>query len=279
MSITLTNFLVKFNNLIGDNITGTTDSAGNAGKTNFIDSALSRYEDGYFGDPERNPEWWAYIASQLRTIKGFTQSSGTVEVHKAFTAQVGTATAYEIHKFDRDKKFQACNQALNEAYPWFYKRVEDLTTLDGKGSSNNEYTVPNTFTYFPDQIWEKQVATLVITYVPITAYEIQEAAGAFKFCADITLANDIILIGKKELTAFTTSDASTTELSVAQADVVVLLAVAIFYRNLSAIVNTTDSGRFDSLANRYEGMWEQKKLRYSMPMILPDKLDYGWLNE
>ena len=175
---TLTVFLGKVNNYLGDNISGTTDSAGNAGKTTFIDSALSKYDDNYFGDPERNPQWWAYIASELRSIKGFTQSSGTVEVHKAFTAQVGTATTYQIHRYDRDKKILACNQALNEAYPYFYKRVEDSTTLDGKGSSDNKYTVPVAFTYFPDQIWQKHTATLVYTLTPITNYEVRATITA-----------------------------------------------------------------------------------------------------
>ena len=85
MSISLTNFLVDVNNYLDDSLSGTTTSAGNSAKTTFVDSSLQKYEDGYFGDSERRPEWWAYIASQLRPIKRSESSSGTVEVYTAFS--------------------------------------------------------------------------------------------------------------------------------------------------------------------------------------------------
>lgn len=277
MSIAFTAFLTKFNNLIDDNLNGTTDSAGNAAKLTLIDSALSKYGDGYFGNPGRDPEWWVYTESQLRSIKNSQGSSGTIEVHKAFTALIATSKAYSLHRFDRDKKKVAINQSLNAAYPWFYKRVEDETTLDGLGSSNNKYTVPATFTEFPDQIFKKHTADTVITYTPITNYVATEISGSRYFYADITLDDDILLVGKTYLSQFTT-DTSTTELSDGQADVVALLSAATFYRNLAALVNAADSGRFDSVANRYEVMYEQKKVGASMPLLIPGKLDFGWLS-
>lgn len=278
MTVALTAFLTKFSNLIGDNLTGTTTSAGNAGGTTFVDSGLVKYEDNYFGDPERNSEWWAYVSSQLRSIKSFTSSSGTVTVHKAFSAQIATSTAYEIHRFDRDKKIVAINEALNQCYPYFYKRVEDLTTLNGKGSSDNQYTVPATFTEFPAQIWQRDISTLDYTFYPVTDYTVQEAAGVFYFYANITLDDDILLIGKTPLTAFTT-DASTTELTARQADIIAPLAVSIFYRNLSGVVNATQSERFDSLANRYEMMWDSKKEANAMPVLYSPHINYAWINE
>lgn len=277
MSTTLPNFLIKLNNLIGDNIVGTTDAAGNADGTTFVDSALSKYEDNYFGDPEKNTEWWAYIGTALRTIKK-SLSSGTISVHKAFSSPIGANTTYQIHKFDRNKKILACNQALNQAYPVYYNRLEDSSSLDGKGPGDNEYSVPATFTYFPAQIWEKRVSGTQITYIPIIEYTARGSSGAFKFYANITTGNDIVLIGKKELTAFT-NDASTTELLDAQADIVVLLAGTILYRNISADVNATSSERFDSLANRYEIMWNERKYRCAMPLLAIPDINYGWLNE
>ena len=276
MSTSLTNFLVDVNNYLDDSMSGTTDSAGNAAKTTFVDSALSKYDDGYFGDPERSVEWWVYVSSQLRTIKASQSSSGTLEVHKAFSALIASSTAYELHRFDRDKKKIACNQALDAAYPHFYSRLEDSTTLDGKGASDNEYAVPATFVEFPDQIWKKHTATSVITYTPITDFTVMELSDTWKFYANITLDDDIVLVGKKYLSQFTT-DTSTTELTSAQAAVVAMLAVSIFYRTLSGTVNAADSGRFDSLANRFEQMYEQKKWRHCMPLVAPRTIDYGWL--
>ena len=278
MSTTLTVFLGKVNNYLGDNISGTTDDDGNAAKTTFVDSALSKYDDLYFGDPERNPEWWAYISSTLRSIKTSQSSGGVITVHKAFAAQVASATAYELHRFDRDNKIIACNQALDDAYPLYYNRHEDATTLDGKGGSDNEYEVPNTFTEFPSQIWQKHTSTSLITYTEITNYKAVEIGGTMKFYATIVENDDVVLVGKKYLTQFT-NDASTTELTNAQAAVVALLATSIFYRTLSGIVNAADSSRFDSLAIRFEEMYEQKKYLHAMPFILSQEINHGWLDE
>lgn len=271
-------FETKLDKLLNDNLTGTTSSNGNAGKTTFVDSALSKYADGYFGDPERHSQWWAYISSQLRSIKQFTSSSGTNEVFKAFSAQIASSTAYELHRFDRDQKIVACNQALYDAYPYFYQRVEDLTTLDGLGPTDTEYEVPSAFTDFPDQIFEEYDEGSVIDYIPITHFTVTDIAGTKKFYANITKDRDILLIGKKYLSQFT-NDASTTELSAGQANTIVLLAASIFYRMLSGTVNAADSERYDSLANRYEARWDERKLRDGMALIAPRTIDFGWLGE
>jgi len=278
MTIALTAFLTKLNNLIDDNLNGTTDAAGNATFTTLIDSGLSKYDDSYFGDPESNTQWWVYTESQLRSIKQFVSASGTISVHKAFAARIATSKAYSIHRFDRDKKKAAINQALNDAYPYFYLRVDDETTLDGTGAGDNEYEVPATFTEFPDQISKKHTSGTIITYTPITDFVVKKLDDKWYFYADITTGDDILLVGKTYLTQFTT-DASLTELSSGQADVVALLAASILYRNLSGLVNASDSGRFDSLANRYEQMWEAKKVKASMPVLTSEKLDWSWLNE
>jgi len=44
-------------------------------------------------------------------------------------------------------------------------------------------------------------------------------------------------------------------------------------------VNAADSGRFDSLANGYEAMYEAKKIGASMPVLTSGKLDWSWLND
>ena len=205
-------------------------------------------------------------------------SSGTVEVHNAFGSQVTSSTAYEIHRFDRDQKKVAINQALNDSYPWFYKRVDDETTLDGKGSSDNEYEVPADFTEFPDQIFEKATSGTKITYTEIVNYTATEVSGTRYFYADITDGNDILLIGKTHLSQFT-NDASTTELTDGQASVVALLAASIFYRMLSGVVDASNSERFDSLSNRYDNLYEEKKVRASMPFIMPRKINNEWVDE
>ena len=278
MSIILPNFLIKLNHLIHDNFTGTTTSGGSTDKLTLVDTALKKFDDGYFGDPNRDPAWWVYYLSQLRSIKAFSGGAGTITVNSAFAAATLTATAYSLHRFDRDQKIAACNQALIAAYPWYYKRVEDEATLTGTGASDNEYTVPATFTEFPEQIFEKQVSGDKITYVPVTDFVVKEKAGSLYFYANITIGNKILLIGKTPLTAFTT-DASTTELDNAQAEIVAYLAAAYMCRMISASINSSDAGRYDTLATRYENQFFARVGLTQKPRIVSNKLDWGWLGE
>lgn len=267
-TITLTNFLARVNNYLGDNISGTTTANGASDGTTFIDSGLAKYDDNYFGDPQRDPQWWAYVGTTLRPIKDFVSNTGTVIVYTAYGSQVSSSTAYSIHRYDRDQKIIACNQALIQCYPAFYKRVEDTTTLDGTGSSATQYTVPATFTEFPDEIYERYVSSDLKYDIPVTQYEVKEIGGSMYFYANITTGRDILLIGKTPLTQFTPgTDTSTTELTTAQADVVALLAAAIFCRTYTTLINAADSGRYDSLAQRFEAMYEEGKIKHGMPFL------------
>ena len=279
-TITLTNFLKKVSILLDDYTTGTTTSNGNTGKTTLIDSGLSKYPDGWFGDPKRDPEYWAYVGTTLRSVENFVGASGTVVVHNAFGSQVASSTAYELHKFDRDKKILACNQALYECYPDFYLRVDDETTLDGLGSSDIDYEVPSAFVEFPDQIWKKHTSGDRIVYTQITDYEAKLVDGTWKFYAQITLDDDILLIGKKPLSQFTvTTDSSTTELTDIQANTVSFLAASIFYRTMSSVVNAQNSERFDALAYRFREMYEENAKKNRMPITLSPVSGFDWLDE
>lgn len=270
-------FETKLDRFIGDYLVGTTTSDGSADKNTLVDSALEQYSDAWFGDPERNSQWWVYASSQLKSIKRFVIPSGTILVNGAFSAKIVSSTAYELHKFNRDLKIIACNRALYDCYPHFHLVVSDLTTLDGKGPSDNQYEVPSTFEHFPEQIFSEYESGSVIKYIPVSSRP-QTIGGKMYFYANIPTGRDIHLIGKKHLSQFS-NDASTTELSDGQANTVVILAAAIFYRTLSGLVNAADSERFDSLANRYEAQWEERKLRDAMPFQDPRTLDFGWLGE
>ena len=137
--------------------------------------------------------------------------------------------------------------------------------------------MPSAFTEFPTQIWSIDDSTDDVVRTQITKYQAEEISGTRYFYADITEDEDILLIGKTQLTQFTT-DTSTTELTDAQADCVALLAVSIFYRTQSGVVNASDSGRFDSLANRYLNRWDELKISMGMPMIFPEKDNMEWAN-
>jgi len=271
VTITKANFMTKVNNLLNDGMTGTTTSAGNADKKDLLDAALVHYKDNYFNG------WWVYVASQLRRVSDFISTSGTVEWITATTAQVGSGVAYELHRYDRDKKIAASNQALSMVYPWFYNRVEDEATLTGTGSSATEYIVPATFTEFPEQIFEKYESGSVVDYREILNFETRKAAGTMYFYADITLGEPILLVGKTYLTQFGAADTTTTELDDSQANVVAMLAASIFCRMMSSTVNASDAGRYDSLAQRYENMYEEQRNKLAEPRLVQPKLDWTWL--
>jgi len=277
MSVTLTTFLDKVSIHLDDYITGTTDSDGNTDKTTLIDSSLCKYPDHYFGGAERNPEWWAYVGTELRPVKDFIGNTGTIVVHNAFTSQVSSSTSYSLHRYDRDKKILACNLSLYESYSDFYLRVDDETTLDGLGSSDVDYEVPSDFAEFPDQIWKKHTSSDKITYTQITDYDAKLVDGTWKFYANITKDDDILLIGKNYLTQFTTSDdTSTTELTDGQANTVSYLAASIFCRMLAGTVNATDSGRFDAMAQRFRDLYNENANKSRMGRLTPPKSGFDW---
>lgn len=280
MSITLTNFLAKVSILLDDYLESTATATGSTGKTTFIDSVLSKYPDGYFGDPERDPQWWAYVGTALRSVKDFSGHTGTVVVHNAFSSQVSSTASYSLHKFDRDKKVLACNLSLYECFPDFYKRAEDSTTLDGKGSDNNQYEVPSTFTEFPDQIWKQHTGTTTTHFARtlITDFTFEDIGGKWYFYANITKDDDIYLVGKTYLSQFT-NDASTTELSDGQANTIAYLAASIFCRIKAGTVNAQDSGRFDAEAQRFRDLYEENASRNRMPRTISPITGFDWLDE
>ena len=281
MTITLTNFLSELNKQIDDDISSTTTANGNAGGTTAVDSSLSKYPDNYFGDPNRDPEWWFYSGTTLKPIKDFVSNTGTIVLYSAFGSQVASSTAYSIHRYDRDKKKAAINSALYDAYPYFYKRVEDNTTLDGKGASDNQYTISSTmgFTDFPDQIWKQHTGdtTTLFTRTLITDYTYEYIGGAWNFYANISTSDDIYLVGKTYLSQLST-DAGTTELDTQQARCVALKAAEILYSRMANTVNATDAGRYEALASRFRSLWDRDKEIYRMP-VLATKLDFGWMDE
>ena len=284
MSIALTAFLQKVSVILDDHISSTPTSAGSTGGTTWIDSGLMKYPDGYFGDPNSDPEWWFYSGTTLRPVKLFSGGTGTGTLHNAFGSQISTTMSYSLHFYDRDKKIQACNLALYECYPDFYLRVDDEATLDGLGSSDVDYVVPTTtgFVDFPDQIWKKHLSSTAsdatITYTQITDYKSKLVDGAWKFYAEITEDDDILLVGRVPLTQFT-NDASTTELTDIQANTVAYKAASIFCRMKAETVNSQDAGRFKAMEGDHELTYQKLANKTRMARLTPPKSGFDWLDE
>jgi len=101
--------------------------------------------------------------------------------------------------------------------------------------------------------------------------------GSFKFYADINERYLIVLVGRAQLTQFT-NDASTTELTNDQAEVVCLKAASNFYRAFSTLINAQDSSRADSLASRFEDDFKEEVKTKRMPSVCRAmRVDFSWL--
>jgi len=249
----------------------------------------------------------------------------------------------------------AANQALNDAYPYFYKALYDIS-LWGQNRYGQDprefdkfiYSIPASFTEYPDRIWllESYIGTHIgadaasamadstanfivnelvgrtiynktdgskgsvtaNTATTVTAtlaggtdnkwdkddeyivqkpnkkpiefwdYVIPDVAGGgnLEFYASIDEKYLIALQGRAPLSQFST-DVSTTELTDTQARIVCFKAAANLYRMLSAKADAKDSGRFDSLANRYEDEFLRKIRFRAMPYLQRLSPDWRWL--
>ena len=140
MSLTGQQLLVGMSKFMKDYWASTTTSNGASDGTTLIDTALGRYGD----DALRG--FYARITGaggtqyQVRRVWRSTGSSGTLEVIPAFSAQVGTATTYELHRYDPAGKFLALDEARLLVYPDLAKFVyDDTTTADGVST---DYPIP-----------------------------------------------------------------------------------------------------------------------------------------
>ena len=96
---------------VGDWLSETTTGAGGASGINLICSALIGKGDDYYKN------WYAVLplgpggvtSYEVRQVSAFTSTTGTVTVsgYRNFSAQVSTAVAFELHKYDPTKKHAA----------------------------------------------------------------------------------------------------------------------------------------------------------------------------
>ena len=128
-------FRQKVSENMGDRITATTTSAGNAGGTTLISTALP--DEDFGGDNEAFNSFWVLITSgtnsgEIRRVartSGYVASSGTLTVTRAFTAQVASSVTFELHRYDPRLKHAAISRALNHAYPHVFREIVDETLV------------------------------------------------------------------------------------------------------------------------------------------------------
>jgi len=154
----------------------------------------------------------------------------------------------------------------------------------GTVTANTSTTVTATLTGGTDKDWDKDDEYIIQKPnkkpIKFANYRIIDPAniGSFQFYADINEKYIIALVGQAQLTQFT-NDASTTELTDEQAEVVCLKAAVNFYRMFSSLIDAQDSGRADSLATRYQAEFDDLIHKRRMPILKQSmSVDWGWAN-
>lgn len=141
MSRTGSAILTAFSRFIGDYWTGTTTSAGNAGFTTLVDTALRRFGDDTLRDFYLRPTG-ASNPYAIRRITSNAAATGTVTVTPAFAAQCATTETYEIHRYDPAEKFTCIDEARLRVFDDLARTIyDDTTTADG---ISRVFPVPST---------------------------------------------------------------------------------------------------------------------------------------
>lgn len=130
MSRTGEQMLTALSEMVNDYFASTTTSAGNSTGTTLIDTALKNH-----GDDRLAGRFVRLATAPFATSRATAnvQSSGVLTVGAAFSAQVNTSVAYQLHRYEPSKKFRALDDARLLCMESVYKVIlDDTITGDGK---------------------------------------------------------------------------------------------------------------------------------------------------
>jgi len=135
----------RVNEHTGDVIAFTTTSAGNAGGTTVVSTALQ--DEDFGNDDEGFASFWLLLTSgsnsgDLRRVarsSGYTASTGTLTVTRAFSAQIANSVTAELHRYDPRIKDNAINQAVRHLYPLLSLSIVDESLVVDDRLSNSDF--------------------------------------------------------------------------------------------------------------------------------------------
>jgi len=142
MTVTYSSLEQKVSENMGDRLSLTTSSAGNAGGTTIVCTALA--DEDFGGDDEAFNGFWLRCESgtnngEVRRVKrtsGYTASSTTLTVSRAFTGQVASGVSITLHRYDPRIKLRATQRALNHVFNnVFVPRTDETLVVDNRLSN------------------------------------------------------------------------------------------------------------------------------------------------
>lgn len=144
MTTTLANCRIELSKQLSDYWANTTTTAGNAGGTTYLDTALMAKSNDWISDAPQ--EIYDLITSvsagsnldNERKLISLDNTSGTITC-LAHTGQVLTATGYEIHRlFSASEKRIALIHACKSGFPYIFKQVRDTSLTVGNWLRNGD---------------------------------------------------------------------------------------------------------------------------------------------
>ncbi len=151
MSLTGQQLLTGLSTFINDYYASSTTSSGASDGSTLVDTALETFGDN------RLVGWFVRITKagstqyQVSRVTSNLQATGSVTVSPPFTAQIASASTYELHQYEPYKKFAALDSSrYSVANDVFQLVVDETITTDGYSS---EYTIPDSITRGPAVVY------------------------------------------------------------------------------------------------------------------------------
>lgn len=155
MTTTQANLLDGFSRLLADYFASTTTSAGAVGGTTVVDTALTPSPDNAFAGRYVRVPGIVTEAAKNRVITASAQSTGALTVAPAFGSQIGSGTAYQLHRFAPTLKLEALNDARAVVFERTFVHQEDTSLSVTTGQY--AYAIPAELGVVR-QVWVQQQA-------------------------------------------------------------------------------------------------------------------------
>jgi hypothetical protein len=181
MATTRTSLRQYMSEAIGDwSGTFTTSGNGAGGGTTIVADTLADLPGG--DEDDAFIDQYAMVTSgtaagQIRRISDYVQSSGTITVARAFSAQIASGVTFELHRYDPSMKHASINTAGRKVFPYIYLPVYDETLVTDQLGLNMDFE--STFSSDVPANWTEDDDSKQVTHGPQTTRKFHGSNAVF----------------------------------------------------------------------------------------------------
>jgi len=182
MTTTLENSEVELSKQIGDYWSGTTTSAGAAGGTTVVDTALMAKANDWISDDAHDMITSGTYDGEERKISSLDNSTGAMTV-LAHGGQIASAVTYRVHRlFTASEKRRALIYAARQVYPELHKVIRDESIVSHNWLKDGSFEVWTSSSALTN--WTTATSTIAQTTTSLyfkhgaTSCKISTAAGS-----------------------------------------------------------------------------------------------------